>query len=149
YFELSDAEKLSLPSFSRFVAGLEIGGDALELPSQIFTTNFQYDTTIFDSVPSPPAQPYVLALAAQLAMNGRAMASPRALRRYAPLPGTPSRVSLPPDRWVIAGTDDLTLHPEIDSDGSKLGAQLALARFLAANVTQRGQLQVVLAEEAA
>jgi hypothetical protein len=155
YFELSDAQKLSLPSFSRFDAGVEIGGDSIDIGSGSGTrsrsvaTEFKYDTTIVDSVPAPPGGLYVLGLTALLVMNGRATAPPRALGRYAPPPGTPSRVSLPPDRWVVASSNDLKLHPDIHSDGSKLGAQLALERFLAANVTQRGQLQVVLVEEAA
>ena len=76
-------------------------------------------------------------------------ASRPGLGRYAPPVGTPSRVILAPDRWVIAGANDLKLHPDIDTDGSKLGAQLALDRFLAANADQRGQLQVVMFEEAA
>jgi hypothetical protein len=77
------------------------------------------------------------------------MAQPTGLGRYAPPAGTPSRVSLAPDRWVIAGVNDLALRADITSDGSKVGAHLALNRFLAANADQRGQLQVVMFEEAA
>jgi hypothetical protein len=91
----------------------------------------------------------VLGAGALQAMNGRVMAQPAGLSRYAPPAGTPSRVTLAPDRWVIAGANDLVLRSDITSDGSKLGAQLALNRFLAANADQRGQLQVVLLEEAA
>jgi hypothetical protein len=153
--EFSDAEKLSLPSFSKFDAGVEIAGDAIDLgsgaaPKRAVVTSLSYDTTIFDSVGQRPGkEDYTLGLGTLLAMNGRAMAQPTGLGRYAPPAGTPSRVSLAPDRWVIAGTDDLVLRPDITSDGSKLGAQLALNRFLAANTDQHGQLQIVMFEEAA
>jgi hypothetical protein len=112
-------------------------------------TPFKYDTTIFDTVIKRRENDYALAAQALLAMNGRTVAPPPGLGRYAPPAGTSSRVSLAPDRWVIAGTDDLALRPDIPSDGSKVGAQLALTRFLAANPDQRAQLQIVLLEEAA
>jgi hypothetical protein len=153
YFEFSDAEKLSLPSFNKFDAGVEIAGDATDIgsgsPKHAVVTQLTYDTTIFDSVSQKPGKTYVLGAGALQAMNGRVMAQPAGLSRYAPPAGTPSRVTLAPDRWVIAGANDLVLRSEITSDGSKLGAQLALNRFLAANADQRGQLQVVLLEEAA
>ena len=80
YFEFSDAQKLSLPSFSRFDAGVEIGGDAVDIgsgtPSHAVVTPFTYDTTIYDTVKGPlPGLPYVLGIAAVLAMNGRVTAS--------------------------------------------------------------------------
>jgi hypothetical protein len=153
YFEFSDAEKLSLPSFSKFEAGVEIAADVIDLGSgarsRAVVTPFTYDTTIFDSVSKRPGKDYTLGMGALLAMNGRAMAQPTGLGRYAPPAGTPSRVTFAPDRWVIAGTDDLASRPDIGSDCSKVGAQLALKRFLATNTDQRGQLQVVMFEEAA
>jgi hypothetical protein len=153
YFEFSDAEKLSLPSFSKFDAGVEIAGDAIDLGSsgrsRAVVKPFTYDTTIFDGVSQRPGEDYTLGAGALQAMNGRVMAQPTGLGRYALPAGTPSRVTLAPDRWVIAGVNDLALRPDIGSDGSKVGAQLALKRFLAANADQRGQLQVVMFEEAA
>jgi hypothetical protein len=153
YFEFSDAEKLSLPSFSRFDAGLEIAGEAIDIGSgaraRAVVRLFKYDTTIFDTVGRRPGKDYALGLGAMVAMNRRATAQPTGLGRYAPPAGTPSRVAVAPDRWVIAGAGDLALRPDLPSDGSKVGAQLALNRFLAANPDQRGQLQVVLLEEAA
>src|SRR5262249_38953250 len=50
FFEFSDAEKLSLPSFSRFAAGVEVGGEAVDLGSgtrsRAVITPLIYDTTI-------------------------------------------------------------------------------------------------------
>jgi hypothetical protein len=153
FFEFSDSEKLSLPSFSRFPAGLEFGGDAVDVGSgpraRADMTPLIYDTTIIDSTVRRPGLPYKLADALMMTMGRSTAGQGRGLGRYAPPAGERVRMDLAPDRWVIAGTSDLTLRGDITSDGSKLGAQIALRRFLAANPDQHGQLQIVLAEEAA
>jgi hypothetical protein len=153
FFDFSDAEKLSLPSFSRFDAGVEIGAAAVDAGRSARTraviTPLTYDTTIIDSpAVQRPGTRYIPGAATLLAMNGSVEGARPGLDRYGPAPGTPPRVTLPPDRWVVAGTADLGLRADIDSDGSKLGARLALERHLLANPGQAGQLQIVLAEEA-
>ena len=153
FLDLSDADKLSLPSFSRFDAGVEVGGGSVDLGSgprtRAVLTPLAYDTTIIDSpaVRQPETQ-YVLSGAALLAMNDSAQRAQPGARRYAPAPGTRPLVTLAPDRWVVAGTAALELVPGVESDGTKLGALLALRQYLAANPAQAGQLQVVLAAEA-
>ena len=154
FFEFSDAEKLSLPSFGRFAAGVEIGGDAVDVGSgtrsRSVKTEVIYDTTIVDSpTVKRPGLPYALDAAMLLTMSTSATQRGRGLDRYAPPLGARSRMDLQPDRWVVAGADDLKLRGDIGSDGSKLGTQLALQRFLAENPDQRGNLQIVLTEEAA
>lgn len=153
FFDLSDAEKLSLPSFSRFEAGVEVGRDAVDLghserPRAVITP-LVYDTTIVDTAVRRPGARYVPDMAVFIALNGTAQGVPGGLDRYRPAPGTAPRVTLAAERWVVAGTTDLGLRTEIESDGSKLGARLALAGYLAANPAQAGELQVVLAEETA
>ena len=53
FLMLSDAEQLSLPSFSPMNAGVEVGATAVDLGSGTRTravaTPFQYDTTIIDT----------------------------------------------------------------------------------------------------
>ena len=154
FFDFSDSEKLSLPSFSRFAAGLEFGGDAVDVGSgaraRADMTPLVYDTTIIDSpTVRRPGLPYKLADTLVMAMGRDSGGRGRGLGRYAPPIGARTRIDLQPDRWVIAGTSDLALRGDIGSDGSKMGAQVALRRFLAANPDQQGQLQIVLAEEAA
>jgi hypothetical protein len=154
FFEFSDAEKLSLPSFSRFAAGVEIGGEAVDVGSgarsRSVKTEVIYDTTIVDSpTVKRPGLPYALDAAMFLKMSSSDTQRGRGLDRYAPPLGARSRMDLQPDRWVVAGADDLKLRGDIGSDGSKLGTQLALQQFLAENPDQRGNLQIVLTEEAA
>jgi hypothetical protein len=152
--DLSDADKLSLPSFERLSSGVEAGGDAIDLGRSARTravmTSLAYDTTILDSPSAQPAS-YSPTSAAQLAMNKRAAAA-RATNgfagRYAPPAGAVSRVGLAPERYVVASTSDLT-RGAVSSDGSKRGALLALAAYVASHAAARGQLQVVRASEAA
>jgi hypothetical protein len=156
FLDLTDAEKLSLPSFSRFDAGVELGIGAVDLGhsgrSRAVLTPIVYDTTIIDSLPplpTPPTPPpYRLGLAAALALNGSVGRLAPGLGRYAPAPGTPPRVALAADQWVVASTTDLGHRADIASDGTKLGAHLALQQYLAANPGEAGGLQIVLASEA-
>jgi hypothetical protein len=153
FFEFSDAEKLSLPSFSRFSAGVEIGGEVVDIGSgtrsRTVITPLVYNTTIVDSpTVKRPGALYALDATVLLTMSVSGMTRGRGLDRYAPPVGARSRMDLEPDRWVIAGVDDLKLRDDITGDGSKLGAHLALQRFLADNPEQQGHLQVVLAGEA-
>ena len=153
FLDLTDAEKLSLPSFSRFDAGVEIGVGAVDLGqsdrSRAVLTSIAYDTTVIDSQPLPPAAPpYKLGLAAALVLNASVGRLAPGLGRYAPAPGTPPLVALAADQWVVASTADLGHRADIASDGSKLGAHLALQRYLSANPGEAGGLQIVLANEA-
>jgi hypothetical protein len=85
----------------------------------------------------------------QLTMSSSATPPGRGLDRYAPPVGARTRVDLEPDHWVVAGVTDLALRGDIAADGTKLGAQIALQRFLADNPEQRGNLQIVMVEEVA
>jgi hypothetical protein len=113
-------------------------------------TPLVYDTTIVDSptVRRRGAE-YVLGLATLFAMDGSAGGPRPGLGRYGPAPDAGPRVVLALDRWVIAGSADLALEGDVGDDGTKLGAQLALAQYLTANPDKVGQLQVVLDGETA
>jgi Family of unknown function (DUF6603) len=154
FFEFSDAEKLSLPSFSNFDAGVEIGHDAVDVGqsprTRAMVTPLVYDTTIVDSLTvRRRGAEYVLGAATLLALDGSAGGPQPGLDRYRPPPGVGPRVVLAPDRWVVAGSADLALEAAVGDDGTKLGAQLALSQYLSANPDKEGQLQVVLAGETA
>jgi hypothetical protein len=153
FLDFTDAEKLSLPSFSRFDAGVDIGASAVDLGQSARTravlTPIAYDTTIIDTQQAPPPDgAYRPGLAAVLALNGSLDRPAPGLGRYAPAPGTPPRVMLAADQWVVASTTDLGPRADIPSDGTKLGAHLALQRYLSANPGDAGGLQIVMANEA-
>jgi len=109
-----------------------------------------YDTTIVDSPTERRAgKEYVLGISTAFALDAGAGGARPGLDRYGPAPDVGPRVVLAPDRWVVAGSADLSLEADAGEDGTKLGAQLALTQYLSANPDKTGQLQVVMAEEAA
>ena len=144
--DLTDAQKLSLPSFTRLPAGAEIGADQVDLGqsarSRSVATPLAYDTIIIDSpTVHRPGDAYALAATAQLAMNARSGGA----RPAQPAP----RIQLSADTYVIAGIADLKPRSDLAADGTKRGALQALAHYLDSNPSARGQLQVVRAQEAA
>ena len=154
FLDLTDADKLSLPSFSRFDAGIEAAATAIDLGTSTRTrtvlTPLAYETTIIDSQPAPPpATQYILSATALLTMNDSAQPPQPGLHRYTPNAATTPLITLAPDHWLITDTTTLTPNTEITSDGSKLGTRLALQQYLTANPSQTGQLQVALTQEPA
>jgi hypothetical protein len=102
FLDLPDADKLSLPSFNRFSAGVETSG-AVDLGSgprtRAVMTGLTYDTTVIDTQPAPKlVTHYVPSGKALLAMNDSAQRAQPGGRRYAPAPGTRPLVTLAPDR---------------------------------------------------
>jgi hypothetical protein len=153
FLELTDAQKLSLPSFSAFDAGVELGGDAVDLGASSRTraaiTPISYVTTTLDSRVAPvPRSTYSPSLATVLALGDSAAIPQPGLGRYTPPIGAPARVSLGADQWTIATTSDLTIRSDIPCDGSKLNAHLALSAYLATHPEEEATVQVMLTQEA-
>jgi hypothetical protein len=154
FLDLTDAEKLSLPSFSLFDAGVELAGDAIDLGQSARTraviTPITYITTTIDSRTNPPPKTsYIPSVTAVLGLNESASSPPPGLGRYRPALGTAPLVTLAPDTWTITSTSDLSVRSDIPCDGSKLNAHLALQQYLAANPDEIGALQITLTQEAA
>jgi hypothetical protein len=149
--DLSDDEKLSLPSFTRLAAGVEVGGARVDLGSsaraRAVVTPLSYDQSIIDSLGViRPIAAYTPSAATVKAMNTSARPGAGGLARY--LTAAPPLVTLAADDYLVAGVGDL--HSiGLGSDGSKLGALRALADYLDQHPAARGQLQVVLHHEAA
>jgi hypothetical protein len=150
--QLTDAEKISIPSFEPMDAGVAVSSDAIREGAAI-STELTYETLIIDSPWSGRRQPdYQLPLAAQLSMvrNGAAARSP--LRNVGGAkfanPGAGGVPVLADESYVIAGTDDLRPSPGFPAM-TKGDAYLALKLHLAAHPEDRGQLQVLALTEAA
>jgi hypothetical protein len=146
FVELSDAELLSLPSFTRLAGGVEVGGDAVDLGrsarARSVVTRLDYDTTIIDSITHKGPR-YTLDAAAFATLSQRAQ--PMGPGRYAPPEAAP-RVALAEERWLVANLD-LSPSGAVVHDGTKYGALRALAVYLDAHPGARGQLQVVRSAE--
>jgi hypothetical protein len=154
FLDLTDAEKLSLPSFSTFDAGVELAGTAIDLGQSSRTraviTPINYLTTTLDSRTDPvPKSSYTPSLTAVLALNDNTNTPPPGLDRYRPTIAIPPRVTLAGDQWTIATTNDLTTRTDIPTDGSKLNTHLALTHYLTTHPNETNELQIVLTQETA
>jgi hypothetical protein len=149
--ELSDAEKLSLPSFARMDAGVSLAGTALEAGPAL-GTDLVYETKIVDRPwAGAPAPAYPLPLRNQLVMLAAGAAARAPFRvtgaQKFVAPG-PARVKLDDEPYVIAGVDDLVTRAGFGLSLSQNDAFSALARHLELHPEDRGTLQVVPRTEA-
>jgi len=150
--EMTDAEKLSRPSFELMHAGIRFASEALTEGAGVGTT-VTYETIIIDSPwESRLAGLYILPLAHQFAFMGRSASAQAPLQtsgfqRFAPDPRAPVQVILAEERFVIASTLDLSVRQDIVLPGTKGATSQALKSYLAAHPAERGQLQVVPVHE--
>jgi hypothetical protein len=153
--EMSDQDKLSRPSFDDGIAGFSVGAGQLSFGQQ-FGLDLQYADIYIDDKHSPPPikRIYTPLGAQQLAWatsNGAARSPLRAaaMGKYAPPAAAAQLVTLMPEQFVVANTTDLTQRSDITGPVSKGEAYRALANHLAANPTEKGQLQVMPLHELA
>ncbi len=153
--QLSDADKLSLPSFARMDAGVALAATALDAGPAL-DTDLVYETRIVDRPWAGAVAPsYPLPLRNQTAMlaSGAAARAPfrtsGAQKFVAPgarTGGAPVRFDDEP--YVIAGVDDLTVRADFGASLSHNDAFSVLARHLELHPEDRGALQVVPRAEA-
>jgi hypothetical protein len=153
FHTLSDAEKLSRPSFEPMDAGVTLGAAAIDLGAAM-GTEVVFETIVVDEPwePPRPAPPYRLGLAHQLAslqLGAAARAGLRTtgLERFAPRPGRPPRVDLEDDRFVVVSAEDLSAPPDFGAPASRGAALDALRRYETAHPEARGRFQVIALHE--
>ena len=146
--QLSDADKLSIPSFEPMIAGFSVNGESATFGKQ-YDIDIEFETKIIDSVTvTRKGVRYSLTRDRVLAMS-RSGAAARGslfttgLHASDPAAGTPPLVSLGVEQYVVAGVDDLAVRSDIAPPSTKGAAFAALAKHLAANPTDQGTLQVV------
>jgi hypothetical protein len=152
FTEMSDAEKLSRPSFEKMDAGITVGSNAIGYgKSRTVSKGIVYETTIVDS-PRETRKPaaakdrlYALPLGHQRAMTGLGAAARSPLRstgneRFMPPPATPAQIALDDEQFAVVSTDDLGV---LIKTATRSEAHQALADHLAGRPEQRGRLQVV------
>jgi Family of unknown function (DUF6603) len=148
---MTDAEKLSRPSFEPMTAGVTVAGDAVD-HGTARGAELSYETIIVDRrFVSRPGPRYTPSLAVQLAALERAAAraplTHAGLAKFAPKPGDPAKVVLEEERFVVVSVDDLGVRGDVTAPATKGGAFRALADHLAAHPDERGQLQVAPVDE--
>jgi hypothetical protein len=146
--QLSEADKLSLPSFEPMIAGFTAGDSLVGFGKQ-YDVDIEYETLIVDSVTATrPGLRYPLPLASVLGMARTGAAARGALfttgiHASNLAAGTAPIVTLEVEQYVIAGVDDLKVRADIAAPATKSAALSALARHLASNPSDRGTLQIV------
>jgi len=146
--QLSDADKLSLPSFEPMTAGFAAGDNLVAFGKQ-YDVDIEYETLIVDSVTATRTgvrYPLPLASAVGMVRTGAAARGPlftTGIHASNPPAGTVPLVTLSSEQYVIAGVDDLSVRADIAAPATKSAAWAALARHLAANPGDRGTLQIV------
>jgi uncharacterized protein DUF6603 len=148
--DLTDAQKLSLPSFTSMDAGIEVAGSSVTVGAGL-GKDLTYETRIVDSPwsvrPAPVYGLPVRNLTAMVAAGaaGRAPFRSRGAEKFRATNGSArgGRVSLGDEVHVIAGIDDLAERVTLGEWANKADAFSVLAQHLAAHPEDRGVLQVV------
>jgi hypothetical protein len=151
---LSDAQKLSLPSFEPMDAGIELGIDSVTAGGGL-TATLVYETKIIDFPYDGRQRPRFQVPRGQfLAMVGAGAAAQapvrqKGLQKFAPAAGQVVGTAFDDTSYVIASTLDLQARRDLAPPLTKGDAQSALAAYLIAHPEDRDRLQVVAAHEAA
>ena len=150
--ELTDADKLSRPSFEQMDAGLTLASDAVATGTTIRVAELAYETILVDEPDHPPVPDVKLGRAVQMSALGRGAAalSPlktTGLEKFAPGPSAPALVGLEEERYVVASADDLEARADITEPTTNGAAYQALAAYLADHPDERGDLAVVPTHE--
>jgi hypothetical protein len=155
YTTMSDADKLSAPSYEPFDAGVAIGAQPIagghDSPRTVTYQERYIDDyaqqSRFGSIYTMPATVHDA-----LAGNGAGARSPVAaggLQRFT-TPGMSSPIAVNPASYAIASTTDLTARADILAAGTtRYEAMSVMQAYLAAHPEQQGALQVVPAHEVA
>lgn len=147
--ELSDADKLSIPSYEKMDAGAQVAVAEVTVGAAI-GTDLVYQTIVLggevdaDTYQLPPDRLRLLEARA-VPLRGGALRAREG--RFAPPPGTPPQVALAEEQFMIASTLDLSPRADLVPAGSKGAAVVALAQYLVAHPAERGQLRVVALHE--
>jgi hypothetical protein len=150
FFDLTDDQRLTSPSFERMAAGANIGSTAVRHGPAVEATT-ECDTLVYDAVTGTarPVEPYVVPasrLAALAAVSSAAVNAPaRTGRGRYRVAAAGVRVAQP--RYAIADRDDLAVQvvPGTGDGGatSYTAAVEALRRHVVGQPADRARLQVI------
>ncbi|HEU5060200.1 MAG TPA: DUF6603 domain-containing protein [Kofleriaceae bacterium] len=149
--EMSDADKLSRPSFEKMDAGVTVARDDVRAGAAL-ARELVYETRLIDSAfpggPAPEHRPELVAVEAALALGATATSPLRArgARGYQVFGGAPL-VALAGELFAVSSAVDLTARADIAAPGEKGAVIAALARHLALHPEDADRLQVVPVHE--
>ena len=151
---MSDADKLSAPSYEPCHAGVSVGAGITAGHDSARTVTYVEQYIDDYTAPSRPGGRYDMPAAVHDALCGsglgyRVPAATTGLATYR-TPGLTSPVGVGPLTYAVASTTDLTARPEIIAPGAThYEAVTALREYVAANPGERGAVQVITTAELA
>jgi Family of unknown function (DUF6603) len=143
FFAMSDAEKLSRPSFSKYNAGISIGGEQLPAADFMRQRNVAYEV-IYLPEHAPVRVKFGMPPGlSQFSVAGAAVAqSPLSRARRAPSP-LGDRVSVDDGRYVVVSTENLGLFRSDLVFDTATAADLALRGLFSERPELTGTIQVM------
>lgn len=155
FFEMTDSEKLSSPSYEEMDAGVSIGSDDA-IGGHTATLEVEYEEYIVDDRALPARMLGLYGMPASvfgsLLRQGAgelSLVRSTGAKKYVTV-GTASPIATESVRHVVSSTSDLSIRTDIVASGtSRSAANAALEEYLALHPAERGALQVVPAFEAA
>ena len=143
FFAMSDAEKLSRPSFSKYNAGISIGGEQLPAADFMHQRDVAYEV-IYLPEHAPVRVKFGMPPGlSQFSMAGAAVAqSPLSQARRAPSP-LGDRVSVDDDRYVVVSAENLGLFRSDLVFDTVTAADLALRGLFSERPELTGTIQVM------
>jgi hypothetical protein len=149
FFEMSDAEKLSRPSFSEFDAGVAIGGETLPHTDFMRQRQVAYEVIYLPEHHAVQPRFGMPTLLGTFSAFGAAVSrSPLSRARRSPSALSESnQVTVAGDRFALVSTDDLSLHAADAVFSTAFEADRALKALLAEHPELIGARQVVAAAE--
>jgi hypothetical protein len=156
FLNLSDADKLSKPSFEQFDAGVDIGSSTVlngqdSARTVVYEEYYIYDPANFSTFSRNYSMPAEIHLA--LSALGAGFASPvknTGLQRYMAGPTTPA-IQVTEPQYVVTSVLDLSVRSDIlaGSGTSYFEAEYALNAYLSVNPAETGNLQIMPVHELA
>ena len=150
--QLSDQQKLSIPSFEPMDGGLRIASGAATQGDSLLDP-VTYDTHIYEEHVLRRGTLYTLSASmqfayAQVGSVAKAATTNSGTLKYAPAPLSSGLVGLKEDTFVVASIADLTVQPSVTMPVTKGAAMQALSDYVSANPAAVGTLHVVAIHEA-
>ena len=151
--QMSDQQKLSIPSFEPMDGGLRIASNAATQGDSL-ADPVTYETKIYEEFLAPRAGILFTMNAAmqyayaQVGSVAKAATTNAGALKYAPAPLSSQLVGLNAETFVVASMADLTVQSGVTAPVTKGAAMQALSDYVLANPAAAGTLQVVAIHEA-
>jgi hypothetical protein len=143
FFDLSDAEKLSRPSFADYDAGVVIGGDLAPQTDLKRTRAVVYELIYLPDT-SPSLLFYTMSdLLGAFVMRGSAVAQSPVSQARSSVSVLEERASVVPSSYAVVSTNDLTMHAPGLVFGSATAADQAVQSIVASQPEFFGAIQAV------